>query len=421
VFVEVFGCSSNLADSEMISGIIQNAGFLLVDKPNNADVNIVLTCTVKTPTERKVIKRLNQLSNLDKPLIVAGCMPKAQSTLVANITPKASMIGPNSMHEIIEVLEAALRGVRVEMVNDNLVDKTCLPRVRANPVVHIAPISSGCSGECSYCIVRKARGRLHSFPLVNIIEDSETALQEGCREIWLTAEDTAAYNWKGNRLPQLLGSLSTLNGEFFIRVGMMTPNEALFILDGLIEAYSSRKVFKFLHLPVQSGNNEILRRMNRRYTIEDFLDVVETFRNTFPRLTLSTDIICGFPGETKNQFEDSLKLVERVEPEILNISRFWPRPGTKAARLEGQIHGRTTKERSRRLTKLFKRISLGRSKRWTGWKGSALIDERGKYGGVVGRNYSYKPIVLNSDIPLGEFIDVEVTEAHGGYLIGQIR
>ena len=419
VFVEVFGCSSNLADSEIVSGILLEAGHELVEKPEDADALIVLTCTVKTPTERRVVKRLRQLQSLGTPLVVAGCMPEAQPELVASIAPEASMLGPDSVLNVEEAVEAALAGDRIKVLGGEAPDRTCLPRARANPVVHIAPISSGCLGECSYCIVRRARGRLQSFPMEGIVEDALQALEDGCREIWVTAEDTAAYRWRGSRLPDLLGALSSLEGEFFIRVGMMTPNQALPILNDLIDAFSSERVFKFLHVPVQSGSDEVLRRMKRRYTVEEFVGLVERFREAFPRLTLSTDIICGFPGETEGQFEESLRLIERIEPEVLNISRFGPRPGTEAAGMEGQIHGRITKARSRRLTELWKQASLERSRRWEGWRGRILIDEAGRNGGVVGRNFSYKPVALGEDLTPGQFVEVEVTEARGGYLLGR--
>jgi len=292
--------------------------------------------------------------------------------------------------------------------------------MRRNPVVHIAPIASGCLGDCSYCIVKLARGRLHSFPVDEIVGDARRAISEGCREIWLTGEDTAAYRWQGVRLPQLLEELSGLEGRFLIRVGMMTTNQAETILDELMDAYRSEKVFKFLHVPVQSGNDDILRRMRRRYAVDEFRSLVAQFREAFPDLSLSTDIICGFPGETEAQFRESMSLVEEVQPDVLNISRFWPRPGTDAAQMEGQLHGRETKRRSRMLTRLWRRLSLERSQRWLGWEGSVLVDELGREGSLIGRNYAYKPIVLRAVTGLGDFVKVRVTEARAGYLLAQM-
>lgn len=418
VYVEVFGCSANMADSEIASGLLEEAGYTLVDSVEDAEVLLTTTCIVKKPTELRMLKNLRRLNALGKPLVVAGCMPKAERWLVEEAVPEASLMGPDDIPRVVEIVDAALKGRRLEALNGEFTDRTCLPRTRRNPVIHIAPISSGCLGDCSYCIVKRARGQLHSFPEHHIIEDARLALEEGCREIWVTAEDTAAYLWRGVRLPQLLKKLCDLNGKFFIRVGMMTPNNAVTILDELMEVFSSEKIFKFLHVPVQSGNNEVLKGMKRRYTVEDFREMTANVRKFFPDLTLSTDIICGFPGETEEQFIESMRLVEDVKPEVLNISRFWPRPGTEAADMDGQLHGRDTKRRSRMLTGLHRRLSLEGALRWVGWTGEALIDETGLGGSHIGRNHSYKPIVFNEATDLGEFIDVRVTEARSGYLIG---
>jgi len=399
VYVEAYGCSANLADSEMVQGLLTEAGHTIIGEPGSADASVVLSCTVKTPTQRKIEKRIRQLHQLGRPLVVAGCMPKAQRDLVAEIAPGASMMGPDNIREVVGVVEAAIKGETSEALEGGSPDRTCLPRIRENPLIHIAPIASGCLGSCTYCIVKRARGGLTSFPADAIIDDARTALESGCREIWVTAEDTAAYGWEGVGLPGLLEGLSSLSGRYFIRVGMMTPNQAMQILDSLIDAYRSDRLFKFIHIPVQAGSDEVLKRMGRRYTVDD--------------------IICGFPGETEDQFEDSIRLVEETKPDVLNISRFWSRPGTEAASMEGQLHGRITKERSRRLTGLWKELSLEGNLRWVGWEGEALVDEAGRSGGMVARNIAYKPVVLRDPVRVGDFVEVRVTGAMRGYLIGE--
>ena len=193
IHVEVYGCSANQADFEMVQGLLCGAGHTLVGEPEAADAFVVLTCTVKTPTERKIVKRIRRLSDLGGPLIVAGCMPEAQRGLVEETAPGASMVGPDNLLDIVDVVEAAIEGGRVEALQGGALDRTCLPRIRRNPVIHIAPVASGCLGDCSYCIVRRARGRLSSFPAERIVDDAKRALGEGCREIWVTAEDTAGY------------------------------------------------------------------------------------------------------------------------------------------------------------------------------------------------------------------------------------
>jgi threonylcarbamoyladenosine tRNA methylthiotransferase CDKAL1 len=420
VFVEVFGCSANQADAEIASGLLIEAGHTVLDDPKGADSAVVLTCTVKTPTENRVLKRIRELYSTGVPLIVAGCMPKAQRCLVERAAPNACMLGPDDLPCVVEAVEASIRGCRVVETSGGPYERTCLPRSRLNPVIHIAPISSGCLGECSYCIVRHARGRLHSFPLEGIVEDTRRAMEGGCREVWVTAEDTAAYRWEGVRLPELLEALCGIEGRFRIRVGMMTPNQAEGVLSDLVKAFRSEKIFKFLHVPVQSGNDDVLQRMNRRYTVDDFRTLVGRFREAFPSVSLSTDVICGFPGETDEQFNDSLRLVEEVTPDVLNISRFWPRPGTMAAEMDGQLHGRDTKRRSRAMSELWKNISEEKNRSWIGWQGEIVVDEFGSDGSVVGRNYAYKPIVIPDVSAPGEFVEATVVGATRGYLIGNI-
>lgn len=420
VFVEVFGCTANVADAEIISGLLVEEGHILVDSPIDAELTVALTCTVKTPTENKMVKRIKQLSRFDASLVVAGCMPKAERRIVKKTAPKASLMGPNDILNIGEIVEKTLEGDMVELLQDEPVNRTGLPRVRKNPIIHIAPIASGCLGNCSYCIVKHARGHLFSYNLDGIFEDVKQALSEGCKEIWITAEDTAAYSFEDQKLPDLLKKISSLKGRFYIRVGMMTPNQARDILKELLEAYKSEKIFKFLHIPVQSGNDDVLNNMRRRYSVNDFQQIVLQFRELIPNMSISTDIICGFPGETEAQFENSLRLIKTIQPDVLNISRFWPRPCTEASEMKNKLHGREIKKRSRRITKIWRNLSYKKCVDWLGWKGEALIDERLPNGKVIGRNYAYKPIVLKTEEGLGNFVDVIITEARSGYLIGNL-
>ena len=419
IYLQHYGCSSNTADAEIMRGLLQESGFQLVENPQESDVNLVLTCVVKTPTEVKVSKRLKELEALGTPLIVAGCMPESMAERVRSLVPQASLLGPDHVEEVAKVAWGALRGQRMEALGRAPTDKTCLPRARLNPLVHVAPISSGCLGNCAYCIVKLARGSIQSYPWEGVVEDVERAVAEGCREVWVTAEDTAAYRAGGVNLAGLLERIAGVPGEFRVRVGMCNPNTLSPILEEFIEALSSPKIYKFVHIPVQSGNNQVLKAMNRGYTVEDFKAIVERLREAYPEVGLSTDIICGFPGETWEMFQDSLRLVEWLRPDVLNISRYWERPGTPAIRLPGKVHGRETKRRSRVLTQLWRRLGVEAGRRWLGWEGEVLVTERSRRGGVVGRNYAYKTVVLDAEVPLGTFTRVRVVGEPGvGYVRG---
>ena len=231
VHVKSYGCSANTADAEIAKGVLIADGHTLVSTPDEADINIIVTCVVKTPTEQKVSRELRELEASGKPLIVAGCMPKSMNSQVNQLVPSASMVGPDDIERMAEAVHHTLNGEKVVYIDGEPTDRTCLPRVRANRLVHIAPISTGCLGNCSYCIVKFARGNLYSFPADKIVKDITEAVADGCREVWVTAEDTALYNYDGVRLPELLNMITSVDGDFRVRVGMTTPNSLDEIMD----------------------------------------------------------------------------------------------------------------------------------------------------------------------------------------------
>jgi threonylcarbamoyladenosine tRNA methylthiotransferase CDKAL1 len=417
VYVKSYGCSANTADAEIAKGELLENGYTLVGTPEEADLNIIVTCVVKTPTEQKVSRELKELEASGKPLIVAGCMPKSMKAKVLELVPTASLVGPDDIERMPEAAQDTLNGNKVVFIDGDPTDRTCLPRVRANSLVHIAPISTGCLGNCSYCIVKFARGHLFSFPVESIVSDIEHAVEDGCKEIWVTAEDTSTYNDNGVRLPELLDRITAIEGDFRVRVGMTTPNSLDEVMPGLLRSLKNEKMYHFIHIPIQAGNDDILKGMRRKYTVQQFKDIAEKLRAVYPDIGLSTDIICGFPGETEEQFQDSLDLVTWMRPDVLNINRFWERPGTDAAEMPGRLHGRDTKERSRRMTTLWKELAVDVGKKWMGWEGEILLSEDGKNDTKVGRNYVYKSIAVKTDKPLGSFIRVKVKDVGIGFLI----
>jgi MiaB-like tRNA modifying enzyme len=417
VNVEVYGCSANQADAEIASGLLAEAGHTLVDDAETADVSVILTCIVKTPTEVKIMRRLEQLRG--RRVIVAGCMPKALRSLVEATIPEASMVGPDDVARIPEAVDEIIAGGKGVYLAGTSPDRTCLPRARRSKVIHIAPIAAGCLGNCSYCIVKVARGRLFSFPAEGIIEDAKAAVASGCREIWVTAEDTAAYDSDGVRLPELVERLAAIDGKFMVRVGMMTPNSALPIFDDLVAAFRNPKVYRFVHAPVQSGSDAVLATMRRKYKIGEFKELISQLRKELPDVGVATDIICGFPGETEEQFAESLRFVEWLRPDMLNISRFWPRPGTEAAAMRNQFPSRITKDRSRVMNDLWWRVNADVNGRWLGWVGDVFLDKVGHSGFKEGRTGTYKAVVLKTRRRLGERVRVRVIEVAKGYLIGE--
>lgn len=417
VYAEVYGCAANKSDHEIMLAQLRKSGFKIAKRIEDADLVLLTTCVVKTPTANRMIEKIKQLTKTKLPLVIAGCMPKAERKLVERLNPKASLLGPGDVEKAGKVASLTIGGKRIVAL-EGKTEKSNLPHLRLNPVVEIAQIANGCLSACSFCETKLARGRLRSFRIEDITNQVCSALMEGCKEIWLTAQDTSCYGFDlGLSLVDLLESVTSIEGRFLVRVGMMNPTHLKRIdLSKLVKLFKNEKIFKFLHLPVQSGSNQVLEDMRREYRVEDFLKIVEKFRNGLPDLTLSTDLIVGFPTESEADFKDSVKLVEYIKPDLVNVSRFFPRPKTHASKLK-QLPSSVIKQRSIKMHKLVKKISLERNQRWIGWEGSILVDEIGKGNVWRGRNLAYKSVVIRGKYSLGEFVEVKVKKARSSCLI----
>jgi threonylcarbamoyladenosine tRNA methylthiotransferase CDKAL1 len=420
VYVKSFGCSANLADGEVIAGCLSKAGFEVVDVPQDAEILLYNTCAVKSPTENRVIDILRKAPK-DKRLIVTGCLPLINFERLKNEVEFDGVTGPAPGAKIVEVLRRVAAGEKVVYLGGVSKPSLCLPRIPVNRVVSVVPINYGCLGNCSYCCVHFARGRLRSYRVDEIVERVKQDLVSGAKEVWLTSQDTACYGKDiGASLAGLLRRVCEVEGDFFVRVGMMNPDHVMGMLDELVEAYKCGRVFKFLHLPVQSGDDEVLELMNRRYTVEDFKTVVQAFRQEIPRLTLSTDVICGFPGESRAAFEQTKKLVREVQPDIVNVSKFFSRPRTPAEKMVF-LPPKEVNRRSKEVAELSKKISFERNRAWINWEGTALFDERGKGESWMGRNFAYKPVVIKGGESLvGSFVQVRVVNAFSTYLEAEV-
>jgi threonylcarbamoyladenosine tRNA methylthiotransferase CDKAL1 len=399
--VETYGCALNQADSEFIQGLLREQGL------EDAGVLVVNTCTVKSPTENKILKRLRRLESEGRKVVVAGCLPAARPSVVDDF-PSFSFIGTN-VSAVVEAVSAAAAGERYVNITEPG-EKIVLPQVKSNPVVGIIPIAEGCLGSCTYCITRSARGVLRSCRVRDVVRRVEESVSDGVRELWVTAQDTGAYGRDiDSSLPRLLNRITEVEGDFRVRVGMMNPHHALEMLDELLQAFREDRIYKFVHVPVQSGSDHVLEDMGRDYKMEDFRLVVDGFRREF-NATISTDVITGYPTESMEDFKATVDLIKEVKPDVLNVSRYWARPGTEAALLK-QLPGRETKKRSRIVGKVFRETGLERNKSWVGWRGRCVVSEENDDGTYTARNDWYKPIIIGGNDLLGDVVDVEVTEA----------
>lgn len=387
-------------------------GYRVTDDERAADVHLLVTCTVVGATERAMVKRMRALDAYGTPLIVAGCMAAAQRQKVREVVPRAKLLPPRRWPQIVELLDAETA------CGDAAADVESAEVAWRDAIV---PIAQGCAGRCTYCITRVARGRVSSYRPDDLVAQVESHLSRGVREIKLTGQDTAAYGLdSGTDLANLVNRIADLPGGFRVRVGMADPLTVLPILDRLIDAYRSNKVYKFLHLPVQSGDDGVLAAMRRDYTVADFRAIASAFRDAYPDLTLATDVIVGFPGETDAQFEASLNLVREVRPDVVNVTRFSAREGTRAASMPGQVVGWRAKERSRRLSRLRFEIARALNARLVGRAVRVLTTEPGKEGTTIARTDEYKQVVLPGVLPIGEFLECRITEGRAVDLVGEL-
>ncbi len=417
IFVEAYGCAASFADSEMISGLAQNGGHTLVDNDSESDLNIIVTCSVKDATANKMIHRIKSLGS--KPLVVAGCLPKAEQDTVEKFTKDASMLGPSSLGKTLQVINSTLDGRREILLADSDVTKIGLPKIRLNPAIGIIEIASGCMSECTFCQTKIAKGDLVSYRQGDIVRQVQEELKQGCREIWLSSTDNGCYGFDiGTDLPSLINDVVSIPRDFVLRIGMMNPMYMPRIKGRLLDSFTNNKVFKFLHIPVQSGSDRVLHDMKRGHTAETYRKVVRDIRSRFEQFTISTDIIVGFPSETIDDFEATLHLLDETRPDVVNLSRYSARPGTEAATWS-QLDTREVKRRSKILYDKITEISLASNKRWIGWTGKVIFDEHAEQG-IKGRNYAYKPIFVREGTEIGESRNIKITDATVNGLIGEI-
>lgn len=421
VWVEAYGCSASQADSEAISGVLEAGGHTLAASHDEADAGIIVTCSVKDATASRMVHRMKSLSS--KPLVVAGCLPKAELRTVERFAgPRAGVIGPRTVERAADAVDAALAGGRLVALGDTDGPRAAVPRVRLNPVVGIVEIAAGCMSECSFCQTKLAKGGLRSHRVGDVVRQVREDVGDGCREVWLTSTDNGCYGLDiGSDLPELVGAVSSVPGRFRVRVGMMNPMYMPRILGGLLDAFASEKVYRFMHLPVQSGSAAVLSAMRRANTAAAFAGAAAAFRKRFGRFTVATDVIVGFPGETDGDFEETMGLLRDARPEIVNVSRYSARPGTDAAGME-QVDVGTVRRRSRAASELAASISREANAETVGSVCEALFVERTDDGGLKGRDDRYRPVYVGagSGAEPGQVRAVRVTGSTDHGLSGEL-
>ncbi|WP_292466275.1 tRNA (N(6)-L-threonylcarbamoyladenosine(37)-C(2))-methylthiotransferase [Methanolobus sp.] len=421
VHISTYGCSASQASAEIMKASVRDSGHELVSE-KDADVVVINTCTVKYTTEQKILHKIREFGEKGTTVIVSGCMPEVQLDVIMHQNPNAHILGVNSISrlgQMLNSLDSSQSSLKVFLEDPE--GFQVVPRIRFNSNIHICQLSQGCNYSCAYCIVTIARGSLRSFEPEEIVEDISRAVNEGCREIWLTSQDNGQYGTdKEILLPQLLDMICRIPGKFKIRVGMMNPFSVTPILDDLLDAFESEKIYKLLHLPIQSASDDVLHSMNRYHSISEANNIIDNFRSRFPDMTLFTDIIVGYPGETDKDFKKTVEWVKEYKPEKVNISRFTPRPHTKAWDLR-KIDSRIVVKRSNELHDVCETVKLDSRDGMIGRELDVFLSKPAKQKGMMARTDSYKPVVIpECEVQPGITCRVQIYDTTPGYFLGRI-
>jgi MiaB/RimO family radical SAM methylthiotransferase len=420
------GCAANFGDGERIARAL-SAGHpnchvifhlpgvqdatkrapALQDMPEAIYLNV---CTVKGNAGALKLLRTAFEMFPDVPLFITGCAPKDFREEALKVTDKVVFTNLEEIHGQAGNNNGAVKG----------------NTLRESPFVGIVNIEEGCLDACAFCSTHLVKGRLRSFAPEVIEQQVRDLVADGCLEIQLTGQDCACYGFDiGTNLAILTqGILAHVPGNYRIRLGMGNPRHLFGYADSLLECFQDNRLYKFIHIPVQSGSDNVLKAMNRRHTASDFRHLAEEFNTRFPLATLSTDLIVGYPGETDSDFRETLRLLEETRPTVCNITRFVARPGTGAARMEADANLRipdsVKHERSAILAEAFQKIARENNIPWVGKTCDVVVEKPGHRAGTsIARNEAYRPVALVGDIPAGTRLTARITGAEPFALIGE--
>lgn len=432
-YVRSFGCQLNVSDGEKIKGLLKKAGYDFTDDEHEADIIILNTCAVRESAEDRVfgiIGSMKKLKEENPSLIIgiSGCMT-AQEHVAEKIKksyPQVDFVmGTSAINSLPSLLLECLKGKKFSAdisEYDDFSEQT--EQVRESAFKASVPIMFGCNNFCTYCIVPYVRGRERSRLPEDIINEVKNLVDSGYKEIMLLGQNVNSYGKdlkNGISFPELLRELNKINGDFIIRFMSSHPKDASHeLIDAIFEC---DKVANHLHLPVQSGSNTVLDRMNRRYTVEKYLETVEYIRKKSPDFSLTTDLIVGFPNETDDEFNSTLDLIKKVKYDNIYSFIYSRRTGTKASEIIDTISETVKGKRMRELLEVQREISTENYKRFIGRKMRVLVDSVSKKreGYVTGKSDEFIIVEFKGDKSLiGQFVETEITDAMNWAVTGKM-
>jgi len=448
IYIQTFGCTANQNNSEILAGILKSAGYEITNNQDIADIIILNTCIVKQKTEDKIKRKIQDLKKQkNKLIIITGCMPETDAKVIQQLNNKAILLGTHHMRDISNLIkdyqDNKLKDKKY--LDYQREEKLNLPKLPINKLISICQISEGCLGNCSYCKTKLAKGKLFSYSEQDIIKTIESDLKQGAKEVWITSQDNANYgldqfslsyqnksvhksrlslpmqkryqNGK-QKLPELLKKILNLNHKFKLRLGMMDPNNIIPILDELIEIYKYPKMYKFLHIPIQSASNKILKHMNRLYTIEQAEQIIKKFKQEIPNITISTDIIVGYPTETKQDHKQNLDFIKKIKPDVFNLSKFSSHKQTSAGKLKPLLI-KTIHKRAKELMDEHRKTALQNKKKFLNKTIKVFVNKKISENLFEARDENYNIVLINSkDNLLGKNIKVKIKNIGVHHIIG---
>ena len=427
VYIETYGCQMNVSDTELMLGKLIESGYESVAEPDGADVILINTCAIREHAEQRVMGRLGEMKSRmkhDAVLGVTGCMAQRLGAQLLQRAKHVSLvIGPDGYRELPSLIESARSGVRTTATDFDLEEhyEDFTPR-RFEGVKAWIPVQRGCDYRCTYCIVPTTRGPERSRQLAEVLRETEAVVASGISEIVLLGQTVNSYFDGEHDFADLVRAVGGVPGVKRLRFTSPHPND---FSERVVRALAeTESVCEHVHLPMQSGSSRTLKRMLRRYTREGYMECVEELRAAIPDLALSTDIIVGFPGETEDDFAETLSAVEAVGFDDAYTFKFSPRDGTPATRFPAaeSVPDEVASERLARLIATVRGGTRERNVKLIGERREVLVEKAARRGGLLqSRTRDFKTVMIPGDVSLiGRYLNVELTGTTGSTFIGQV-
>ncbi|MDP9202176.1 MAG: tRNA (N6-isopentenyl adenosine(37)-C2)-methylthiotransferase MiaB [Gemmatimonadota bacterium] len=427
VYIETYGCQMNVSDTELMLGKLTESGYEEVGQPDSADVILINTCAIRHHAEQRVLGRLGEMKSRmkrDAVVGVTGCMAqRLGSQLLDRMKHVSLVIGPDGYRDLPELIESARTGIRATATEFDLEEhyEDFTPR-RFEGVKAWIPVQRGCDYKCTYCIVPTTRGPERSRQLAEVMRETESVVASGISEIVLLGQTVNSYFDGAHDFADLLRAVGSVRGVRRLRFTSPHPND---FSEGVIRAMAeTESVCEHVHLPMQSGSTRTLKRMLRRYTRERYLECVDELRARIPGLALTTDVIVGFPGETEEDFEETLTAVRAVGFDDAYTFKFSPRDGTPATRFPASetVPDEIASDRLARLISTVRSGTRERNLKLLGERREVLVEKPARRGGLLqSRTRDFKTVMIPGPASLtGKYLTVELTGTTGSTFIGQV-